>query len=787
MEYLPGKLLGNNMSNIGAMPLVKYILEKVNRNMNDILKCDPDLGLGNGGLGRLASCFLDSLATQYYPAIGYGLRYQYGIFDQEIWNGVQIERPDCWLLNSYPWEFRKDVLAQSVFFGGKLIPAKNRHGDEVFLLEDYDEVRALPYDIPIVGYSENIDFAVLTLRLWTTKESPRNFELQRYNAGELGQAGENSSLTNVLYPNDNNETGKRIRLKQEFLLVCASVQDILDHHIGLHNDIATLVDKVQIQINDTHPSLIIAELTRRLIKNYDLPFAQAWEITKHCCNYTNHTVLRESLEEWNEERVFQLLPRQYKIIQKLNQLFCSQVRERFPNDEERVRRMSFIENGQIKMANLAIFGSKKVNGVAYLHTEILKNDIFKDFNEMYPEKFIHITNGVTPRRWLHYSNPLLSKFITDRIGKEWITDFHKIENLRKFASDKKSQDEFLEIKRQNKQNFFDFLIKENPIRDDRGKIIAHSQVLDNNALLDVQIKRFHEYKRQLLLGLHTLVLFQELQKDINYRSIKRMIVVGGKAAPGYYMAKNILTFLNCLSKKISSDTEISKKLKLVLIENYNVSKAELIIPAADLSEQISTAGMEASGTGNMKLAMNGALTIGTQDGANIEMRESITDKWWPFSFGMTVQEIEKARRERTYSSKDIYINNPKIHNALNAIKDGSLVQNEIEHNALCDIHNYLLNGQDQFAGDKYFVLADFESYYNTQRKAEEIYSDPNQWAEIALNNISSMGRFSSDEVINNYSKSIWELEKINIDPEIHHKIQENFSEYRRFIVMSHAD
>ncbi len=787
MEYLPGKLLGNNITNTQTNELIGRVLEKNNRSFHDINLCDPDLGLGNGGLGRLASCFLDSLATLHYPAIGYGLRYQYGIFEQEIWNGCQVERPDCWLLNEYPWEFRKDSHAQSVFFGGKMIPAHNKHGDEVFLLEDFEEVRALPYDIPIVGYSEKLDFSVIPLRLWTTKESPRNFELQRYNAGELGQAGENTSLTDVLYPNDNNETGKRIRLKQEFLLVCASLQDILQHHTSSYEDVSLLSDKTQLQINDTHPALIIVELTRRLIKNYDQSFDKAWEITQQCCNYTNHTVLKEALEEWNEERMFSLLPRQYRIIQKLNQRFCNQIRERFPNDEERVRRMSFIENGQIKMANLAIYGSKKVNGVAYLHTEILKGDIFKDFYEMYPDRFINITNGVTPRRWLLHCNPKLANLISERIGKDWFYDFHHIQKFAEFASDRPTQEAFLAIKKENKEKFFDFLKKENPVRDAKGKIIGHSQPLGSDALLDVQIKRIHEYKRQLMMALHMLITYYELQKDINARKIKRMIVLGGKAAPGYRMAKNIILLFSCIARKINEDPQVREKIRFALLENYCVSKAELIIPASDLSEQISTAGMEASGTGNMKLSINGALTIGTEDGANIEMKQSIGEKWWPFSFGMKAEEVEYSKKNRTYSAKQVFINHPMVHQAVSALKDGSLVHNDEEHLALIEIHDALLDGPDEKAGDNYFVLADLLQYYEVQKKVEELYADPYRWAEYAIHNVAGMGPFSSDVVITNYVKSIWNLEQVPIDPLMHKHIQESYSEYRRFIMLNYAE
>lgn len=775
LEYLPGKFLSRNITNLNATPLVNLVLYRMGRSFKDILSFDFDPGLGNGGLGRLASCFMDSLATQKYPSKGYGLRYEYGIFEQEIRNGYQVERPDCWLLNQYPWEFRKDMHAQSVKFGGTPTPGTNRHGDIVYGLDDYEEVRALAYDLPIIGYpDENGEFTVTTLRLWSTKESPRNFELQRYNAGQIQEAGENTSITDVLYPNDNNELGKKIRLKQEYLLVCASLQDILHHHLRIHGDIKTLSEKVQIQINDTHPALIIAELIRKLTKNLEVPFADAYKITQEVCNYTNHTIMREALEEWNEIRLKNLLPRQYQIIQKINQDFCDTIRKKYPNNEDKVRSMTLIYNGQIRMSHLAILGSKKVNGVALLHTEILKHQIFKDFFEMFPEKFLHITNGITQRIWLLKSNPLLSELISKKIGRKWITDFEEIKKLKNFAKDKDFQDEFIRIKQENKKNLFEYIRQENPIRDYKGRIIDHYPVFnDYDVLLDVQIKRFHEYKRQLMNALHCLMLYNDLKKDPNSRQIKRMVLFGGKAAPGYQIAKKIILLIFAIARKINNDAEVSKKLKVVLIENYNVSKAEIIIPAADLSCQISTAGYEASGTGNMKLAMNGALTIGTEDGANIEMREAIGNEWWPFSFGLKVNEIAKMKSEKSYNPLDIYLHNPQIKKALDMLKDGSLAKSNFEHNAFMDLYNMLLGPNSD---DKYFVIKDLESFYETQKKVEILYLDKYKWAEFAINNIASMSRFSSDEVINNYAKSIWNIEPCPLEPDILEKVSKEYYE-----------
>jgi starch phosphorylase len=576
MEYLPGRLLSNNITNMNANEIVKAVMAKMGRNFCDIASCESDPGLGNGGLGRLSSCFLESLATQKYPARGYGLRYHYGIFEQEIWNGMQVERPDCWLLNSDPWETRRDPFSVDIHYQGRMTTAQNKHADEIYLLEDGEEVRATPYDFPIIGHSLTQDFSVLLLRLWSTKESPRNFELQRYNAGFIGKAAENSSLTDVLYPNDNNDVGKRIRLKQEFLLAAASLKDIIRRHLQVYGDLTSFADKVRIQINDTHPVLIIAEIMRSLTKNFDFSWQEAWETCQACCSYTNHTILRESLEEWNVNRVNELLPRQYRIIERLNQQLCDSVRAKFPADEEKVRRMSIIENGQVKMANLAILGSHKVNGVAKLHSEIVKNEIFPDFNELSPEKFTNVTNGVTTRRWLLQCNPLLADFITKRIGTDWISDFTQIKKLADFASDPQSQEEFIAIKKKNKAALLAFLTQENVVRDAHGKVIAHSHVPDTTALFDAQIKRIHEYKRQLLSVLHLIMLYFEIKENPTARSIRRFAIFGGKSAPGYVRAKETIQLICAVARKFHQDSDIKEKLCIAFIENYNVSRAESI-------------------------------------------------------------------------------------------------------------------------------------------------------------------------------------------------------------------
>ena len=613
-----------------------------------------------------------------------------------------------------------------------------------------------------------------TLRLWTTKESPRNFLLQRYNAGLIDQASENTSLTDVLYPNDNNETGKRIRLKQEFLLVSASLQDIVRHYLHSHPDLTSFGEFARIHINDTHPSLAIAELQRLLIKDHHFSWEEAWDVVRTCCNFTNHTVLKESLEEWNQNRLNYLLPRQYHIIERLNFDFCNAIRQKYPGDEERVRRMSIIEGGQVKMAHLAIIGSHRVNGVAELHTEILKKEIFKDFYEMYPDKFVNVTNGVTQRRWLLQCNVPLSEFITQKIGNGWITDFTKMRELAQFASDPATQKQFLEIKRENKRKLIHYIAEKNPIHDAHGKSIGHYPCLDENALFSVQIKRIHEYKRQLMNVLHTIMIYHELKKDPNARQIKRVVLFAGKAAPGYEMAKNIIHLICCIARVINRDEAVNQKLNVIFIENYNVSRAEVIIPAADLSEQISTAGMEASGTGNMKLAMNGALTIGTEDGANIEMHREVTDKWWPFRFGKTDRENDNLRESGSYNPWDIYMHNPAIQQAIYTLKDRTFCENDSEHEAHSELYHSLLENSPS---DRYFVLNDLMSYYETQKQVEALFLTPEKWAEYALQNMAAMGRFSTDESIHNYAKLSWGIAPCLVDHAEFDKVRAEYSEH----------
>ncbi len=784
MEYMPGRLLGNNLTNISAIDLVKSVLKSMNRDFHVIMSIEPEIGIGNGGLGRLASCFMDSLATLQYPALGYGMRYQYGIFEQELWCGIQIERPECWLLLQNPWEFRRDSHSVHVEFAGRPCQTHNKFGEEVYDIVDSERVRALPYDLPIIGYNETPNFSVLTLRLWSTKESPRNFQLQRYNAGQLEQAGENTSLTDVLYPNDNNDVGKRIRLKQEFLLVSASLQDIINQHLKVFNNMTLFSDKVRIQINDTHPALVIAELMRLLLKEHNYNWKEAWETVQTVVSYTNHTVLKEALEEWNEERLFELLPRQYNLIKKLNDNLCKEVREKFPNDEEKLKRLSIIDSGQVRMANLAIYGSHTLNGVARLHSQILKDWMFKDFHDLYPDKFTNVTNGVTQRRWLLYCNPKLSEFISNRIGKKWITNFEEIKRIAEFASDEKSQKEFLDIKKANKKALIGFLLSDPKIglKEREG-----SSLLTEDALFDIHIKRFHEYKRQFMNALHALMLYHEIKANPNARKIKRVIFFGGKAAPGYKLAKDIIRFIYCLSRKISQDLVVKDHLSVIFVPNYNVSKAEKLIPAADLSEQISTAGMEASGTGNMKLSMNGALTIGTDDGANIEMREHVTDQWWPFKFGASAAENTDMLNNKTYDPKKICESNPKIKQTIESLVDGTLVENDAEAGALNELYQSIMSDSFHHRPDRYFVLNDLQSYYETQKKVEDLYIEPNKWAEYALHNMAGMGYFSADVSIKNYAERIWDLKPCVPSSEELSRIKKEYTDLDRCRILPHLD
>jgi starch phosphorylase len=776
MEYLPGRVLTNNISNICSTDLVRTVLKILNRKYEDVVRYEADPALGNGGLGRLASCFLDSLATHHYPAVGYGLRYQYGIFEQQLWNGVQVEAPDPWLYTENPWEFRRDQRSVTVKYCGRTSLRKNTIQEEVQHLEDYEEVRALPYDVPIVGYSPDQNYSVVTLRLWSTKESPRNFQLQKYNAGQMDQAAENTLLTDVLYPTDYHEQGKRTRIKQEFLLVSASLQDICRRYLDHHENFNQFVDKVRIQINDTHPTLAIPELIRQLNTYYNIPWKSAIEITQEVIGYTNHTILSEALEQWDATLMKYLLPRQYHVIERLNQYFCDSIRRRYPNDEAKVRRCSIIQDNVVRMANLAVLGSHKVNGVAKLHGDIVKNIVFKDFNDLFPNKFTYVTNGVTQRRWLLECNPELATFVTERIGLGWITDFMQIDNLREYAKDPASQEAFLQIKRKNKEVLAHY-IAEHPLNHSSKHAHENKVLVDVDSIFDVQIKRFHEYKRQLMNILHIIMLYQEMKRNPDHGRMKRTFIFSGKAAASYQISKDIIRLICCVARTVNNDPLIHGAIKIAFIENYNVSKAELIIPAADISEQISTAGLEASGTGNMKLSINGALTVGTEDGANIEMHQEVGDTYWPFSFGASSEQLADVKAKGTYKSWDLVANNSQIMEMLETLRDGTFAQDEDEEHAFRGIYNQLMEASYGSMPDRYFVLYDLMSYYEVQKKVDQLYKDPKKWAEYCIYNMASMGLFNTDRAIKQYAEEIWGLQPLMLDREILEHIRQEYSEH----------
>ncbi|MCH9623857.1 MAG: Maltodextrin phosphorylase [Chlamydiia bacterium] len=779
LEWLPGRISLNNIINISNVDLVKKVMKNLGKDFQTILVSEPEPGLGNGGLGRLAACFMDSLATHHYPVMGYGLRYQYGIFEQSLWSGVQIERSDRWLLNAYPWELRRDALATNVAYHGALIEKKNKHDELIHGIANHEEVRTIPYDIPIVGYGGEDDYSALTLRLWTTKESPANFSIESFNNGDIADAVINTSLTDVLYPNDKNLMGFIMRIKQEFLLVSASLQDIIRQHLEDYGDMKQFHDKVRIQINDTHPAFIIAELMLILTKDHEHKFTEALDIVQEVCSYTNHTVLRESLEEWDIAHIKEILPAQYHIIERLNYIFCDKVRKEHPGDEEKVRRMSILEDGKIKMAHLAIAGSHKVNGVAALHTDIIKEKLFSDFAEMMPDRFVNVTNGVTQRRWLYKCNPGLSGLLIDLIGKDWITDLSQIEKLKDHLHKEEVWTRFLEIKKDNKARLVQTL---KHFKQEKGlseEEINQELFFDNEALFDVQIKRIHEYKRQLMNVLHVIVLYNRLKKNPESIKIKRKIVIGGKAAPGYEMAKNIIRLIYILGRKIHSDPSISQKLRVAYVENYNVAKAEIIIPAADLSEQISTASMEASGTGNMKMSLNGAMTIGTDDGANVEMRAAVGDENWPFLFGYSSDEVNKITLEKSHNPDKILEEHMEVHDAMECLRDGSLAENEAEDMVLKSIYKNLMEGEGR---DRYLVLGDLPDYIRAQDKVAEFYQDKEKWAKMCLYNMASMGTFSSDVSVKNYAEKIWNIKPCPINKDELARIRKEFEESDRCFI-----
>lgn len=747
MEFLMGRALGNNIINIGAQKEIKEALEELGFDLNAIEDQEPDPALGNGGLGRLAACFLDSLATLGYPAYGCGIRYHYGMFKQKIENGYQLEVPDEWLKNGYPFELRRAEYATEVKFGG-YVKTVWENGRNHFVQEGYRSVMAIPYDMPIVGYGNNV---VNTLRIWDAQ--PLNsFSLQAFDKGDYQKAVEEENLAKnlveVLYPNDNHYSGKELRLKQQYFFISASVQRAVAKYKETHSDIHKLPEKVIFQLNDTHPTVAIAELMRILLDVEGLEWDEAWAITTKCCAYTNHTIMSEALEKWPIELFSRLLPRIYQIVEEINRRFLIEVEKKYPGNYEKVRKMAIIFDGQVKMAHLAIVAGFSVNGVAKLHTEILKHQELKDFYEMMPEKFNNKTNGITQRRFLLHGNPLLADWVTSKIGDEWITDLPHIKKLELFAGDEKCQFEFMNIKYQNKLRLARY-IKENNGID-----------VDPRSIFDVQVKRLHEYKRQLMNILHVMYLYNQLKDNPDMDMIPRTFIFGAKAAAGYKRAKLTIKLINSVADVINNDKSINGKIKVVFIEDYRVSNAELIFAAADVSEQISTASKEASGTSNMKFMLNGALTLGTMDGANVEIVEEVgADN--AFIFGMSSDEVINYENNGGYYPMDIFNNDQEIRRVLMQLINGYYAPDNPE--LFRDIYNSLLNTKSSDRADTYFILKDFRSYAEAHQRVDKAYRDQAWWAKAAILNTANCGKFTSDRTIEEYVKDIWHLKKVTVE------------------------
>ena len=747
MEFLMGRALGNNIINLGAKKAVKEALEELGFDLNAIEDQEPDPALGNGGLGRLAACFLDSLATLGYPAYGCGIRYHYGMFKQKIQDGYQVEVPDEWLKNGYPFELRRPEYATEVKFGGYVKTEWDGERNH-FVQEGYQSVRAVPYDMPIVGYGNNV---VNTLRIWDAQPID-TFSLSAFDKGDYQKAVEQENLAKnlveVLYPNDNHYAGKELRLKQQYFFISASLQVALKKFKETNDDIHKLPEKIVFQMNDTHPTVAVAELMRLLLDQEGLNWDEAWGITTKCCAYTNHTIMAEALEKWPIELFSRLLPRVYQIVEEINRRFLIEVQNKYPNNYEKVKKMAIIFDGQVKMAHLAIVAGYSVNGVAKLHTEILKNQELKDFYEMMPEKFNNKTNGITQRRFLLHGNPLLADWITEQIGDEWITDLPHLAKLKVYVDDPKFQQEFMNIKYQNKLRLAKYIKEHNGID------------VDPRSIFDVQVKRLHEYKRQLLNILHVMYLYNQLKDNPNMDMVPRTFIFGAKAAAGYQIAKKTIKLINSVADVINNDKSINGKLKVVFIEDYRVSNAELIFAAADVSEQISTASKEASGTGNMKFMLNGALTLGTMDGANVEIVEEV-GKENAFIFGLSADEVINYENNGGYNPEEIFNTDQDIRRVLMQLINGYYSPQDPE--LFRDIYNSLLNTKNSAKADTYFILKDFRSYAEAQKRVEAAYRDENWWARAAMLNTASAGKFSSDRTIEEYVRDIWHLVKIHVD------------------------
>ena len=749
MEFLLGRALGNNLINMTAYKEVKEALEEMGIDLNVIEDQEPDPALGNGGLGRLAACFLDSLATLGYASYGCGIRYRYGMFKQKIRDGYQVEAPDNWLKDGNPFELRRPEYAKEVRFGGNIRVEYDETGKTHFVQENYESVMAIPYDYPIVGYGNHI---VNTLRIWDV-EAIVDFQLDSFDRGDYHKAVEQENLAKniveVLYPNDNHIAGKELRLKQQYFFVSASIQAAITKFKKKHGDISKLPEKVTFQMNDTHPTVAVAELMRILLDEENLGWNEAWDITTKCCAYTNHTIMAEALEKWPIDLFSRLLPRIYQIIQEIDRRFIAQVRAQYPGNEEKVKKMAILMDGQVKMAHLAIVAGYSVNGVAKLHTEILKNQELKDFYQMMPEKFNNKTNGITQRRFLMHANPLLADWVTEKLGtKEWITDLSKMSGLKEWLDDEEALKEFMTIKFKNKERLAAYIKEHNGVE------------VDPRSIFDVQVKRLHEYKRQLLNILHVMYLYNQIKEHPEMSFYPKTYIFGAKASAGYIRAKEIIKLINSVADVINNDRSINGKLKVVFIEDYRVSNAELIFAAADISEQISTASKEASGTGNMKFMMNGAPTLGTMDGANVEIVDEVgIDN--AFIFGLSADEVINYEQNGGYNPYDIYNNDPDIHRVVDQLVDGTYSNGDTE--MYRDLYNSLLNNQGGSRADMYFILKDFRSYADAQARAMEAYKDKEKWAKMALKNTACCGKFSADRTIQEYVDDIWHLDHVVID------------------------
>lgn len=750
MEFLMGRALGNNLINMTAYKEVKAALDEMGIDLNVIEDEEPDPALGNGGLGRLAACFLDSLATLGYAAYGCGIRYRYGMFKQKIENGYQVETPDNWLKEGNPFELRREEYAKEVRFGGNIrVEYDDSTNRTKFVQENYESVLAIPYDMPIVGYGNH---HVNTLRIWDAK-AITDFQLDSFDRGDYHKAVEQENLAKtiveVLYPNDNHYAGKELRLKQQYFFISASIQAAITKYKKTHDDIHKLPEKVIFQMNDTHPTVAVAELMRILLDEEELGWNEAWDITTKTCAYTNHTIMAEALEKWPIDLFSRLLPRVYQIIQEIDRRFLIQVRERYPGNEEKVRKMAILYNGQVRMAHLAIVAGFSVNGVARLHTEILKNQELRDFYEMMPEKFNNKTNGITQRRFLMHGNPLLADWVTEKIGtKDWITDLSLMSGLKKYADDSKALAEFMDIKYKNKVRLAEYIRKHNGIE------------VDPRSIFDVQVKRLHEYKRQLLNILHVMYLYNQIKEHPEMSFFPRTFIFGAKASAGYIRAKEIIKLINSVADIVNNDRSINGKLKVVFIEDYRVSNAEIIFAAADVSEQISTASKEASGTGNMKFMLNGAPTLGTMDGANVEIVEEVGMEN-AFIFGLSSEEVINYENNGGYHPQDIYNSDPDIRKVVDQLINGTYSNGD--HEMYRDLYNSLLCPKDGSKADMYFILKDFRAYAEAQKKVEEAYKDKERWAKMALLNTACCGKFTSDRTIQEYVDDIWHLDKVTVE------------------------